>query len=137
MLRISLRMASCALLLWCLSAPAAARDPRPTLTIEADTELRVGARAVVPLLLRWDGTRPAQVIVSAHAEGRALDVVKGRLLRADAIDPAANPLRFELPVVAAAPGVALLNVTALTYSCAYRCEAQRIEVSRQILIREP
>lgn len=124
------------LLLWA-SLPAAALEPTSTLTIEPATELRVGARASIPLLLHWRGTRPVQIIVSAHAEGRALDVVRGRLLRADAIDPEANPLRFDLPVVAAAPGVALLTVTALSYPCAFRCEAQRIEASRQILIREP
>ncbi len=117
--------------------PAAALDPPTTLTIEAAAELRVGTRTSVPLVLHWQGARPVQVLVSAHAEGRALDVVKGRLLRADAIDPEANPLRFELPVVAAASGVALLNVTVLAYPCAFRCAAQRIEASRQILIREP
>lgn len=123
-------------MLWA-TLPAAALEPTPTLTIEAPAELRVGARTSIPLLLHWEGTRPVQIIVSAYAEGRALDVVRGRLLRADAIDPEANPLRFELPVVAAVPGVALLNVTALAYPCAFRCEARRIEASRQILIREP
>jgi hypothetical protein len=63
-------------------------------------------------------------------------VVKGRLLRTDALDPQANPLRFELPVIAATPGIALLNVTVLTYRCAFRCEAVRYEVKQQVLVRD-
>lgn len=121
-------------------APAAALESTPTLRIEAPNELRVGARVTVPVLVDWqqispDG--PGQLVLSAHAEGRALDVVKGRLLRADAVDPNANPLRFELPLMAATSGTALLNVSVLGYRCRVRCEAVRIEASKQILVRDP
>lgn len=92
---------------------------------------------MVPILLDWDLAPDLPVIVSAHAEGRALEVVKGRLLRADAIDPEARPLRFELPLAATAPGAAVLNVSALVYRCIVRCEAVRLEASQQVLVRDP
>jgi hypothetical protein len=121
---------------------AAAVTGDPTLSVEAPSEMLVGARLSVPITVHIDrkaGNRidTMPVMISAHTAGRALDVVKGRLLRADALDPNANPLRFELPVVASSPGVALLTVTLLTYRCGFRCEAIRSETTRQVLVREP
>lgn len=92
---------------------------------------------MVPVVLDWDLAPDLPVIVSAHAEGRALEVVKGRLLRADAIDPEARPLRFELPLAATATGAAVLNVSALVYRCTVRCEAVRLEASQHVLVRDP
>jgi len=115
----------------------AAVEPDAELRIEAPAELRVGARIMVPVLLDWDLAPDLPVIVSAHAEGRALEVVKGRLLRADAVDPEARPLRFELPLAATATGAAVLNVSALVYRCIVRCEAVRLEASQHVLVRDP
>ena len=107
------------------------------LRLEAPGELRVGARMTVPVLLDWEHSAELPVLISAHAEGRALEVVKGRLLRADAVAPTGRPLRFELPVAAVAPGTAVLNVSALAYRCSVRCEAVRLETAQQVLVRDP
>lgn len=120
-----------------ISAPVVAADPNTRVQIDAPQELQVGARLSIPVSVQTDESDTTPVLLSATSAGRAINVVKGRLLRADAIDPHANPLRFELPVVAASPGVALLNITVLTYRCAFRCEAVRTEATHQFLVREP
>lgn len=116
---------------------SAAIPAEEALRVEAPTELRVGARITVPVILDWPVAPDLPVVVSAHAEGRALEVVKGRLLRADASDPNARPLRFDLPLAATAPGTAVLNVSALVYRCIVRCESVRLETSQQVLVRAP
>lgn len=133
-----MRSSRCALIAPLLGVLCGASAPtEETLHVEAPAELRVGARITVPVILDWPATPDLPVVVSAHAEGRALEVVKGRLLRADAIDPNTRPLRFDLPLAATAPGTAVLNVSALVYRCTVRCESVRLETSQQVLVRDP
>lgn len=124
------------LLLLALRTQVAALEPQPLLRVDAPPELHVGARVSIPVSVRVPPGDTTPVLLSATASGRAIDVVKGRLLRADAIDPRETPLRFELPVIAATAGVALLRVSVLTYRCNFRCEAVRTESTLQVLVRE-
>jgi hypothetical protein len=72
--------------------------------------------------------------LTPYREGRSLEVVKGRLLRSDARDPTAKPLRFALPVLASAPGTALIGVRLLAYVCAPRCRAVEAETRANVVV---
>jgi hypothetical protein len=61
-------------------------------------------------------------------------VVKGRLLRSDARDAQANPLVFELPVLARAPGSALIGVRLLAYLCEPGCRAVEVEARANVMV---
>lgn len=116
---------------------ALAGDADSSLSVHAPLEVLVGARVSVPITVHVDAREGLPMMISAHAAGRALDVVKGRLLRVDALDPSAIPLRFELPLVATTAGVSVLTVTLLTYRCAFRCEQVRVDSTHEVRVREP
>jgi len=106
---------------------ADARSAAPQLTLEVPRELRVGEHAHVELTLELPPEAAESLLLTAYREGKSLEVVKGRLLRSDARDPAARPLRFALPVLATAPGTALVGVRLLAYVCAPACRAVEAE----------
>jgi hypothetical protein len=106
----------------------------PKLTLDVPRELRVGEHAHVVLVVELPPEAAEPLLVTPYREGEALEVVKGRLLRSDARDPSAKPLRFELPVLAAAPGTALIGVKLLAYLCAPRCRAVEAEARANVLV---
>ncbi|MBX3247114.1 MAG: hypothetical protein KF901_08040 [Myxococcales bacterium] len=57
------------------------------------------------------------VLVTPTHEGTAVEVVRGRLTRADAADPRARPLRFPIPIVAKESGVGVVRATVTTFEC--------------------
>jgi hypothetical protein len=75
-------------------------------------------------------------LITPFREGQALEVVKGRLLRSDARDPNERPLRFELPMLARAAGVARVGVHLLAYVCESddRCRAVEAETRVDIVV---
>ena len=118
-----------------LAPIASARESAlPRLTLEVPRELHVGEHAHVDLVVELPAEAAEPLLVTPFREGEALDVVKGRLLRSDARDPSATPLRFELPVLAAAPGTALIGVKLLAYVCAPRCRAVEVEARASVLV---
>lgn len=68
-------------------------------------EVRVDVATEVPLML------------TASEQGTAVEVVRGRLLRSDAIDPEARPLVFQLPLRGRSTGTGVLLVRVDTYAC--------------------
>lgn len=117
-----------------MTGPAAARGPG--LAIEAPEPLRVGDhRALVVTLSLPAAASPAVLLVTARGQGAALEIVRGRLLRADARDPAASPLVFDLPVVAREPGTAVVRVHAAAYDCRDgQCEPVEVEAVKTVLV---
>jgi hypothetical protein len=114
---------------------AGARDlALPQLTLEVPRELHVGEHAHVDLVVELPAQAAEPLLVTPYREGEALEVVKGRLLRSDARDPNAKPLRFELPVLAAAPGTALIGVKLLAYLCTPRCRAVEVETRANVVV---
>jgi hypothetical protein len=115
---------------------ARARDSEllPRLTLSAPRELHVGEHAHVELLVELPPEAAEPLLITPYREGEALDVVKGRLLRSDARDPAARPLRFALPVLASAPGTAWVGVRLLAYLCAPRCRAVEVETRANVVV---
>jgi hypothetical protein len=97
-------------------------------------ELHVGEHAHVELTLELPPEAAEPLLVTPYREGKALEVVKGRLLRSDARDPGAHPLRFALPVLATAPGTALIGVRVLAYLCASRCRVLELEAHSNVVV---
>ncbi len=75
------------------------------------------------------GAGPHPLLVTPSSEGTALEVVRGRLLRAEAQDPRAEVLEFQVPVVARGPGTAVVRVRAAGYACEARCRPVHAEAS--------
>jgi hypothetical protein len=106
----------------------------PRLTLEVPRELRVGEHAHVELTLELPLEAADSLLLTAYREGKSLEVVKGRLLRSDARDPTATPLRFALPVLATAPGTALVGVRLLAYVCAPACRVVEAETRANVVV---
>jgi hypothetical protein len=115
-----LAFAVCLALCW-RAAPrglAGAQDrERPVLGLTLPAELHVGEHARVLLSVRLPAGAAQPLLVTPFREGAALEIVKGRLLRSDALDATASSLRFELPVLALAPGAAVIGARLLAYVC--------------------
>jgi hypothetical protein len=62
------------------------------------------------------------LLLTPHVEGEAIELVRGRLLRADAKLEAPGRLRFSVPVVARRAGTAIFRIVLMTYACAPTCE---------------
>jgi hypothetical protein len=124
----------CALvMLQASQAPALDATP-PRLSLHVPSELRVGEHAHVDLLVELPAEAAEPLLLTPYREGEALEVVKGRLLRSDARDPSAQPLRFELPVVARTPGTGLIGVRLLAYLCTPRCRAVEVETRAKVVV---
>jgi hypothetical protein len=107
----------------------------PALSLELPPDLRVGQHARLVLSLHLPPTAARPLLVTPFHEGAALEIVKGRLLRGDALDPTANPLRFELPILALAPGAAVIGARLLAYLCAAeQCRAVEVETRANVIV---
>src|SRR5690554_1216254 len=62
----------------------------------------------------------------------AIEVVRGRLLRAEAVDPSAEPLEFRVPLIAHLAGTAVVRVSVAGYACEARCRLVRAEASQVV-----
>ncbi|MBX3269037.1 MAG: hypothetical protein KF729_02180 [Sandaracinaceae bacterium] len=116
-----------------LAAPLAsaqdARDAQNVLQVEleAPPALRRGDRTEIVVRVRGAGEHP--VLVTPSSEGTAIEVVRGRLMRADAADARAEVLELRVPIVARDAGTAVVRVRVAGYACAARCRAVRAEAS--------
>jgi hypothetical protein len=106
----------------------------PRLVLEVPRELHVGEHAHVELTVELPPEAAEPLLLTPFREGRSLEVVKGRLLRGDARDPGAELLRFALPVLATAPGTALIGVRLLAYLCTPRCRAVEAEARANVVV---
>lgn len=107
----------------------AATDPPDDLSVQLDAppSLQAGDRAEV--VARVSGAGPHPLLLTPRSEGTAIEVVRGRLMRADARDSRAGILQFRIPIVARSAGTAVLRVVVAGYACADRCRLVRAESS--------
>jgi hypothetical protein len=105
--------------------------------IEPPGSLVVGATTSIRVLVRLGDGPQRPLLLTPSAEGEAIRVVRGRLLRADAQPSAEGELRFEVPIVARRAGTAVLRVELLTYRCAATCSALRVSASRVVEVSAP
>ena len=99
-------------------APATLHLGEPSaswLRFDTPPELTAGQRARVGLVVNLPQDLP--VLVTPRSESTALAVVRGRLLREDAYDGSARPLRFPIPVVTRSAGTAILRVHVASFAC--------------------
>ena len=98
-----------------------------TVELRGPDNLRAGDTAEILVIVRGASRHP--LLVTPRSEGTAVEVVRGRLLRADALDPNADALELRVPIVARAPGTAVVRVRASGYACHERCRAIEAEAS--------
>src|SRR5262245_16646585 len=99
-----------------LFAARAGAEPA-ALEIEAAPRLRAGEVGVIGVRVRLTGGVMLPLLLTPSVEGQALEVVRGRLLRGDAVVLGPDALRFEVPVVARVAGTALLRIELATFQC--------------------
>ena len=127
----TLRIPALVLAAWlCLVSPAAAQ----TLSVEltAPEGIAVGDRA--ELIARVQNSGGLPILITPHSEGTAIEVVRGRLMRADAREPSAQVLEFHIPVVARQAGTAVIRVRAAGYACPGRCRSVQAETSMVVRV---
>lgn len=124
-------------MLWLLLAPllVGSASARLELAITPPAQLRQGDHGSIVLTLRLPASADRMVLLTPATSGGALEVVRGRLLRADARDPAASPLVFDLPVVAHGPGASVLEIHARGFVCSERgCETLESTARANVLV---
>lgn len=122
--------------LWVGRAETQAGAASPALQLTPPRELHVGEHARFELIVTLPAQAAGPLLITPFREGQALEVVKGRLLRSDARDADETPLRFELPVLARAAGVARVGVRLLAYVCERddRCRAVEAEARVDVMV---
>lgn len=119
-----------AIVLGLSGVPARAQAPAEiAVTLEIPDALTVGDRAEVIATVRVEPPNDLPLLVTPWGEGPAVDVVRGRLLRADADAPEASPLRFRIPIVARRSGTAVVRVRVTGWVCVERCRQGVAEAS--------
>jgi hypothetical protein len=103
-----------------------AAEPGGALELVAPASLVVGDRAGVEVRAHGLAGGELPVLVTPLSEGTPVEVVRGRLLRADA-KVTGDDLVWRVPIVARTPGTAVFRVRMLSYSCQERCKARRQE----------
>jgi hypothetical protein len=114
-----------------------ANESALTVTISGPETLTRAAHTSIPVLITLppDTTdlRELPLALTPHIDGTAIELVRGRLLRADAKVEATGQLRFLIPVVAHSEGTAILRVELMTYTCDPRC--RRVDASGTRVLR--
>ncbi len=131
----ALRLLTCCAIV-ALAVGVRAEAPDLSLRVEVADPLRVGTTAHADVFVRApDVNQP--LLLTPSIEGNAVRVVRGRLLRADAQRAQDGELRFEVPLVVAGAGSALLRIDVLTYRCAPKCAAVRASGTRLLHAAPP
>ena len=106
-----------------------------SLNIAGDETLARAAHTSIPVIVTLPDGGEHPLLLTPSIEGSALELVRGRLMRADAKRVDAQHLRFELPVVAKSEGTAILRVEVMTYVCSPGCRRVSASGSRVLRIR--
>jgi hypothetical protein len=124
----------CTVLLACLCLAAAPAETG-ALSLSVPESLHVDDHVTLTLTLALPADARGPLLVTPRSQGSAIEVVRGRLLRSDARDASANPLVFELPVLARSAGQAVVSVRAQLVRCvAGRCEPVVLETRKSVLV---
>lgn len=146
--RLTMRMGSTSigllLFLSYLPSLSAQEEPIRVRLSSSRATARVGETGEVLAIVEVDATAAGPLLVTPTSDGPAIEVVRGRLLRADAEDPRVTPLRFHVPFVASSPGDAVVRVRVDGWSCVSpgegqpeRCHTVRTEAAITLTVRAP
>jgi hypothetical protein len=116
---------------------AAADGGRVGLHIAGADSLPLSAHTSIPVLVELSPPSAARhpLLLTPHIEGNAVELVRGRLLRADGKQEDATHVRFELPVVARSEGTAILRVDLMAYLCDPLCRRVNASDNRILHVR--
>jgi len=104
------------------------------LQIVEPNELRAGTTAAIEVVVRVRRGQEQAMLLTPSAEGEALRVVRGRLLRRDATRAEDGSLHFAVPVLARVAGTAVLRVELLTYDCSSADGCHAIRQSQRMTL---
>ena len=107
------------------------------LSIQTPGPLVPGARESVQVTVRVRPDASMPILLTAATDGDAVEAVRGRLLRPDALDPEAEELRFQVPIAARGEGTSVLRIEVLSYACNPSCRALRVSASAVLQVRSP
>jgi predicted lipase len=114
----------------CLTASVAlaADSGAASVRIEAPDTLRAGERTSVGVQVELPASvaEDAPLLLTPTVEGAAVEVLRGRLFRADAKRTGPRTLSFQIPVIAQREGAAILRVDFDTYACQTRCSTLHV-----------
>jgi hypothetical protein len=112
-------------------------DAMPSVRVVDPGVLVPGVPAAIDVFVRVPQAQAQEqpLLLTPSAEGEAVRVVRGRLLRADARREQSGELHFQVPIEVRGEGTAVLRFRLLTYACAVRCEAVRAEQSLTVQVR--
>ena len=116
-----------------LAVSASAQEDRATLELRPPPSLALGDRAELTVVVHVPPNTREPLLLTPTSVGDAVMVVRGRLLRSDAVDPEADPLTFRVPLVAAAPGTAVIRAKVQSFECQERCRS--VELEREVVVR--
>jgi hypothetical protein len=114
---------------------AAATAPPLRIEIKGDSSLARGSHASVPILVELADPKSGPLLLTPSIEGAAIELLRGRLLGADAKTLDETHLRFELPVFARSEGTAILRIELSAYECSQRCRRVSASDSRVLIVR--
>ena len=123
------------LLLLLTAAVASAQSDAVRIELAPEQSLRTGSHAAIEVFVALPAGSDAPLLLTPSVEGDALEVVRGRLSRADAKPQPPDRLRFEVPVRARSEGTAILRVEVMTYLCQRRCERIVLRASQVVRVR--
>ncbi len=112
------------------SAPAEALS----VTIQPPGALRAGTTAELMVTVSRPPDQDHPLLLTPSAEGAAIEVVRGRLLRADARSRERGQLRFAVPLRMRERGPAIVRVEVQSYRCASRCEAVSARAAAELVV---
>jgi hypothetical protein len=121
-----------------LPLTAAGQTAEVRVRIAPEGVLRPGGHAGIVVVVELPAGNDSPLLITPSVEGDAVEVVRGRLSRADgkAIAGAAGVwLKFEVPVVGRSEGTAILNVDVMTYVCADGCRRVVLRGSQVVRVR--
>jgi len=114
----------------------AAPEPPAWITISgADTLQRDTHTALAVVVTLPPERAEMPLALTPHIDGSAVELVRGRLLRADAKQARAGELHFAIPVVARSEGTAILRIDLMTYACDPVCRRIDVHGARVLHVR--
>jgi hypothetical protein len=111
-----------------------AQSSLPTLSLSVPPDLHAGEHANATLDLALAANLAMPLLVTPFREGEAIEVVRGRLLRADGRVLDNGVLRFDLPLWTHVPGSAVLGVRLLAYVCEQRCKQVELQTRINVVV---
>lgn len=112
-----------------------AQEPEPiALAFEPIPRLVAGEHADLVLVVHLAPEVARSLMITPDVQGQSVEIVRGRFLRSNAVDPDANPLRFRIHVIARRPGAAVLYVRLQGYVCRPTCALSEIEYAQPLRV---